>query len=55
MYGQLGVGSEVTFPLPQRIEELKNIQLKSIEARSNLSAAISEQGKVYTWGKAKVK
>ena len=53
-FGQLGIGSENSNPLPQRVEELKDIQIKLIEARSNLSAAISEQGKIFTWGKAKV-
>lgn len=53
-YGQLGLGSENNAPIPTRIEELQAVEIKQIAARSLASAALTQDGKVYTWGRAKV-
>ena len=39
--------------LPRELVEIKGIKLTYITASSDLSAAIDEKGKVYTWGKTR--
>ena len=39
--------------LPKELIETKDIKLTYITASSDLSAAIDEKGKIYTWGKTK--
>ncbi len=54
MQGQLGVGTELMAqPLPREVVELKDSRLVGIVAANDLSAAIDDHGKIYTWGKTK--
>jgi alpha-tubulin suppressor-like RCC1 family protein len=53
-FGQLGVGSDANKPLPQLVEELHNLTLRAISAKGEVSAALTKDGKIYTWGRAKV-
>ena len=54
LQGQLGVGTELMAqPLPREVLEIKDTRLAFITAANDLSAAIDDKGKVYTWGKAK--
>lgn len=52
-YGQLGLGSDVTKPLPERVEALENIKIAAISAKPGLSAALSQDGRIFTWGSGK--
>jgi len=52
-YGQLGLGSDVTKPFPERVEALENIDISAISAKSALSAALSRDGRIFTWGSGK--
>ena len=54
MQGQLGVGTELMAQtLPREVDEIKDIHLTFITASNDLSAAIDEKGKIYTWGRTK--
>lgn len=52
-YGQLGLGSDSNKPTPEKVEELQNIHIVGIDAKSDSSAALSSTGQIYTWGRAK--
>lgn len=56
LQGQLGLGSEILAQsLPQEIQEIPAEEgFHSIAASSDISALITETGKIYTWGKTKV-
>jgi alpha-tubulin suppressor-like RCC1 family protein len=53
-YGQLGIGSDVNKPTPERVEVLDEIQIALIAAKPAISAALSTDGRVFTWGGGKV-
>lgn len=46
--GELGLGSESNISLPQVI---KNVSFVDIDSKKSLSAGITIEGKVLTWGK----
>jgi alpha-tubulin suppressor-like RCC1 family protein len=46
--GELGLGSETNTSLPQPI---KNVKFVDIESRKSISAGITVDGKLLTWGK----
>lgn len=46
--GELGLGSESNSSLPQPI---KNLTFIDIDSKRNLSAGITPDGKLFTWGK----
>ena len=46
--GELGLGSESNSSLPQMI---KNMNFVDIDAKKSISAGITIDGKLYTWGK----
>lgn len=46
--GELGLGSESNFSLPQMI---KNVSFVDIDSKKSLSAGITLEGKLLTWGK----
>jgi len=39
--------------VPKKVEELLTYEIKSVAARSVVSAALTEDGKLFTWGRAK--
>jgi E3 ISG15--protein ligase len=54
LQGQLGLGTEVmSQALPKELTEIKDIKIISIAASNDLSAAIDDRGKLFTWGKTK--
>lgn len=55
-FGQLGLGHEANRFVPQKIEDLsdENIVISHIHARGSVSAAVTVDGKLYTWGQSKV-
>jgi len=50
----LGIGSDLNKATPEKVEELQGANIIAITARSDISGALSNTGKIYTWGKAKV-
>ena len=46
--GELGLGSESNISLPQPV---KNTSFVDINAKKSLSAGITAEGKLFTWGK----
>mmetsp|Transcript_21004 Transcript_21004/g.38905 ORF Transcript_21004/g.38905 Transcript_21004/m.38905 type:complete len:411 (-) Transcript_21004:1165-2397(-) len=51
-YGQLGIGSELSQSKPYHVQEFTQIRIKSISSSgiSNSCAAVSSEGRVFTWG-----
>ncbi len=52
-FGQLGIGSDLTKPTPERVETLENLDIAYIMAKPTLSGALSRDGKIFTWGNGK--
>jgi len=53
-YGQLGIGAEIVNKnVPTEIPAFQEEDLVQITAYSDVSAALTAQGKVFTWGKTK--
>ena len=46
--GELGIGSDNNLSLPQMI---KNIDFADIDTKKSISAGITVDGKLYTWGR----
>jgi alpha-tubulin suppressor-like RCC1 family protein len=46
--GELGIGSDNNLSLPQMI---KNINFADIDTKKSISAGITVDGKLYTWGR----
>jgi len=52
--GQLGIGSEIVNKnLPTEIQAFQEEDLAQITAFGDVSAAVSVNGQVFTWGKTK--
>ena len=49
-YGQLGVGGLEPHLSPAPIDELENQSVKQVACGANHSGAVSDMGKVFTWG-----
>ena len=47
----LGHGDEMSQPFPKRIDELFGIEITSIKAGGLHTLALSDKGKVYSWGR----
>lgn len=52
-FGQLGLGSDASKILPTKVEEFSEEDIVQISCASGLSAALTEDGKIYTWGRSK--
>jgi len=56
LHGQLGLGTEaLSLSVPTEITELSQADVVYISAAGDVSAAITEKGELYTWGKTKVR
>lgn len=54
IHGQLGQGEEkFSAHIPAEIEELSDKNVTKIFAKGDVSAAITEEGDIYVWGKTK--
>lgn len=54
LQGQLGIGTELLAQLlPKEVVGIEDEKIVYITAASDLSAAIDEKGRIYTWGKTK--
>jgi len=52
--GQVGVGREtLAIPTPSLLTDLEGMEIKSLAARADRSAAINSYGELYTWGSSK--
>ena len=48
-FGQLGVGHKQAIDIPQKIQELENVNINKVSCGQH-SAALSDTGKFYLWG-----
>ena len=53
-YGQLGLGTDIRSPIPKLIEDLHEHEIVSLGTNYGLSAAVTADGQIYTWGNSKV-
>ncbi len=55
-FGQLGIGAEVlNVSIPTAVSVLSDEEIVSLTASGDVSAVITANGQIYTWGKTKVK
>ncbi|EGR32173.1 regulator of chromosome condensation, putative [Ichthyophthirius multifiliis] len=52
-FGQLGLANENNQYSPQEVEKLSDRNIIKVKANKSVSMALSQDGKVYTWGKNK--
>lgn len=54
IHGQLGLGEEkFSAHIPTEVEQLSDKNVVNIFAKGDVSAAITDDGDVYVWGKSK--
>eukprot|EP01015_Nassula_variabilis_P027352 TRINITY_DN558_c0_g1_i5.p1 TRINITY_DN558_c0_g1~~TRINITY_DN558_c0_g1_i5.p1 ORF type:complete len:391 (-),score=79.87 TRINITY_DN558_c0_g1_i5:30-1202(-) len=52
-FGQLGLGDENNKAVPKLVEDLEDFDIVDISCNSGVSAAITKQGEIFTWGRSK--
>ena len=54
-YGQLGLGDEMNRTLPTQVESLADQKIKQISAGGEVALALTEDGKLFSWGRGQYK
>jgi hypothetical protein len=54
LQGQLGLGTEQSVGIPAPVQVLLDEDIVYVSASGDISAIVTADGKIYTWGRTKV-